>query len=200
MFREAATKGDSINLEVYMTSVTSYISKCIDDVTVSKAIITRSDQKPWMTAKVHALLKSRDYAFRAGDKTALKSARAKLSRAIREAKCAHAQRIHSHFQDSGDSAQTTLGSSTIVPTCLKTMTIVPVPKKSMVSCLNDYRPIALTPIVMKCFKRLVMRHIKTELPPSLDPLRIIQSRSTDDAITTTLHLALTHLDNKDSYV
>ncbi len=29
------------------------------------------------------------------------------------------------------------------------MTIITVPKKSPVSCLNDYRPIALTPIIMK---------------------------------------------------
>ncbi|KAI5620338.1 gastrula zinc finger protein XlCGF28.1-like [Silurus asotus] len=93
-------------------------------------------------------------------------------------------------------------SSNIVPTCLKTTTIVPVPKKSTVSCLNDYRPVALTPIVMKCFERLVMRHIKTQLPPSLDPMQFAYrpNRSTDDAISTTLHLALTHLDNKDSYV
>ncbi|KAK3549941.1 hypothetical protein QTP86_016871, partial [Hemibagrus guttatus] len=100
---EAATNGDSINLKEYTTSVTSHIGKCIDDVTVSKTITTRSNQKPWMTAKVHALLKSRDSAFRAGEKTALKTARAKLYRAIREAKHAHAQRIHGHFQDSGDS-------------------------------------------------------------------------------------------------
>ncbi|KAF7701776.1 hypothetical protein HF521_001059, partial [Silurus meridionalis] len=33
---------------------------------------------------------------------AKKTARAKLSRAIREAKCAHAKKIHNHFQDSGD--------------------------------------------------------------------------------------------------
>ncbi|KAK3523732.1 hypothetical protein QTP70_009253 [Hemibagrus guttatus] len=58
MFREAATNGESINLEEYTTSVTSYISKCIDDVTVSKTITTRSNQKPWMTAEVGALLKS----------------------------------------------------------------------------------------------------------------------------------------------
>ncbi|KAK3560784.1 hypothetical protein QTP86_019477, partial [Hemibagrus guttatus] len=38
MFREAATNGDSINLEEYTTSVTSYIGKCIDDVTVSKPV------------------------------------------------------------------------------------------------------------------------------------------------------------------
>ncbi|KAK3546812.1 hypothetical protein QTP86_002919 [Hemibagrus guttatus] len=92
-------------------------------------------------------------------------------------------------------------SSAIVPTCLKTTIIVPVPKKSTVSCLNDYRTVALTPIVMKYFKRLVMRHIKTELPPSLDPLQFAYcpNRSTDDAIPTTFHLSLTHLDNKDTY-
>ncbi|KAK3532864.1 hypothetical protein QTP70_000782 [Hemibagrus guttatus] len=55
---------------------------------------------------------------------------------------------------------------------------------------------------MKCFERLVMRHIKTQPPPSLDPLQFAYSlnHSTDDAITTTLHLSLTHLDNKDTYV
>ncbi|KAK2882761.1 hypothetical protein Q8A73_021694 [Channa argus] len=36
MFREAATNGDSINLEEYTSTVTSYISKCVDDVTISK--------------------------------------------------------------------------------------------------------------------------------------------------------------------
>ncbi|KAI5085621.1 gastrula zinc finger protein XlCGF28.1-like, partial [Silurus meridionalis] len=81
-------------------------------------------------------------------------------------------------------------SSATVPTCLKTTTIIPMPKKSTLSCLNDYHPIALTPIVMKCCERRVMRHIKTQLPPA----------SMDDAISTTLHLALNQLDNKDSYV
>ncbi|KAI4878319.1 hypothetical protein NFI96_009004 [Prochilodus magdalenae] len=81
-------------------------------------------------------------------------------------------------------------------------TIIPMPKKSTVSCLNYYLPAPLTPIIMKCFERLVMRHIKGQLPPSLDPLQFVYrpNRSTDDAITTTLHLALTHLDNKDTYV
>ncbi|KAK3506468.1 hypothetical protein QTP70_001152 [Hemibagrus guttatus] len=57
MFREAATKGDTTDLEEYMSSVTSYISKCIDDVTISRSITTHSNQKPWMTAKVCALLR-----------------------------------------------------------------------------------------------------------------------------------------------
>ncbi len=56
-------------------------------------------------------------------------------------------------------------SQAVVPTCLKSTTIIPVPKKSPVSCLNDYRPIALTPIMMKCFERLVMHNIKNKPPP-----------------------------------
>ncbi len=93
-------------------------------------------------------------------------------------------------------------SQAVVPTCLKSTTIIPVPKQSPVSCLNDYRPIALTPIMMKCFERLVMHNIKNSLPNTLDPLQFAYrpNRSTDDAISSTLHLALTHLENKDSYV
>ncbi len=70
------------------------------------------------------------------------------------------------------------------------------------SCLNDYHPIALTPNIMKCFERLVMHNIKTRLPNTHDPLQLAYrpNRSTDDAISSTLHLALTHLENKDSYV
>ncbi|KAF7699814.1 hypothetical protein HF521_002772 [Silurus meridionalis] len=63
MFREAATNSKSINLEEYTSSVTSYISKCIDDMTISKTITTGSNQKPYMTAKVHAQLKQRDSTF-----------------------------------------------------------------------------------------------------------------------------------------
>ncbi len=47
-----------------------------------------------------------------------------------------------------------------------------------------------------------MQKIKTSLPNTLDLLQFAYrpNRSTDDAISTTLHLALTHLENKDSYV
>ncbi len=90
----------------------------------------------------------------------------------------------------------------VVPTCFKAATIIPVPKKSSPSCFNDYCPVALTPIVMKCFERLVMQHIKSVLPPSLDPFQFAyrSNRLTDDAIATALHPTLTHLDKKDSYV
>ncbi|KAK3565926.1 hypothetical protein QTP86_021443, partial [Hemibagrus guttatus] len=250
MFRDAATKDDTTDLEEYMSSVTSYISKCIDDVTISKSITTRSNQKPWVTTKVRALPKSRDFAFKAGDKDALRTAQAKLSRAIREAKRTHSQRIHGHFQSSGNTQRMWQGIQSITnfrpapPACdsdaslpdalnnfyarfaaqndmtaRKTIPpledqhhcpnvpkdhhhIIPVPKKSPLSCLNDYHPVALAPIIMKCFERLIMRQIKDLLPQSLDPKQFAYrpNRSMDDAISITLHLSITHLENKDNYV
>ena len=91
-----------------------------------------------------------------------------------------------------------------VPTCFKRATIVPVPKKAKVTELNDYRPVALTFAILKCFERLVKDHITSTstLPDTLDPLQFAYrpNRSTDDAITITLHTALTHLDKRNTYV
>ncbi len=72
------------DLQEYTETVTAYIKKCIDDVTVTKTITTRANQKPWMTAEVRGLLKTRDDAFRSGDKAVLRTVRANLSRGIKK--------------------------------------------------------------------------------------------------------------------
>ncbi|KAK1797989.1 hypothetical protein P4O66_000750 [Electrophorus voltai] len=84
----------------------------------------------------------------------------------------------------------------IVPSSFKRSTIVPVPKKPRPSDLNDYRPVALTSVVMKCFEKLVRDFITSSLPASMDPLQFAyrHNRSTDDAIAHLLHTTLTHLD------
>ncbi len=86
-----------------------------------------------------------------------------------------------------------------VPTCLRSATIIPVPKQSAIRSLNDYRPVALTPLVMKCFERLVMGHLKNSIPPSLDhhQFAYMANRSTEDAVSLALH---TTLDQWDNYV
>ena len=88
-----------------------------------------------------------------------------------------------------------------VPTCLKTSIIVPVPKQSAVVSLNDYRPVALTSVIMKCFERLVLDYIKASLPPSLDPWQFAyrRNRSTDDAVSIVLHTVLSHLEQQGTY-
>jgi hypothetical protein len=54
----------------------------------------------------------------------------------------------------------------VIPTCFKQATIVPVPKDSKVTCLTDYRPIALTSVAMKCSERLV-KDYHQQHPPGL---------------------------------
>ncbi len=44
-------------------------------------------------------------------------------------------------------------ATSVVPTSFKKSIIIPVPKNNKPSCLNDYRPVALTSIVMKVFER-----------------------------------------------
>ncbi|KAK3569479.1 hypothetical protein QTP86_031423 [Hemibagrus guttatus] len=90
----------------------------------------------------------------------------------------------------------------IVPPCLKSSIIVPLPKKSHISSLSDYRPGALTPVVMKCFEKLVRSHITSLLPPSLDSHQFAYkgNRSTEDAVATALHAAFSHLEKQGSYV
>uniref|UniRef100_A0A3P9JDD6 Reverse transcriptase domain-containing protein n=1 Tax=Oryzias latipes TaxID=8090 RepID=A0A3P9JDD6_ORYLA len=87
-------------------------------------------------------------------------------------------------------------SQSVIPTCFKESVIVPVPKKPHPTSLNDYRPVALTSVVMKCFERLIKDFIISSLPDTLDPLQFAyrSNRSTDDAISHLLHTSLTHLD------
>jgi hypothetical protein len=58
-------------------------------------------------------------------------------------------------------------AESVIATCFKQTTIVPVHKIEKVACLNDYRPVAQTSVAMKCFERLVMAHINTIIPETL---------------------------------
>lgn len=62
---------------------------------------------------------------------------------------------------------------------------IPVAKTPVLLCLNDCHPVPVTPIVTKCFEWLVKPHIAANLLASL----------TEDKVYTTLHTALTHLEN-----
>uniref|UniRef100_A0A669C6E4 Reverse transcriptase domain-containing protein n=1 Tax=Oreochromis niloticus TaxID=8128 RepID=A0A669C6E4_ORENI len=80
-------------------------------------------------------------------------------------------------------------------------TIIPVPKKPRITGLNDYRPVALTSVVMKSFERLVLSYLKTLTAPLLDPLQFAYTvkRSLDGAINMALHFTLQHLDSPGTY-
>ncbi|KAL0165593.1 hypothetical protein M9458_037437, partial [Cirrhinus mrigala] len=67
----------------------------------------------------------------------------------------------------------------IVPSCFKCSTIIPVPKKPKTTGLNDYRPVALTSVVMKSFERLVLAYLKDITGPLLDPLQFAYRANRD---------------------
>ncbi|KAL0195062.1 hypothetical protein M9458_008634 [Cirrhinus mrigala] len=89
-----------------------------------------------------------------------------------------------------------------VPDCLKRSTIIPVPKKSKITGLNHYRPVALTSVVMKSFEKLVLAYLKDITGPLLDPLQFAYraNRSVDDAVNIGLYFILQHLDRPGTYV
>ncbi len=84
-----------------------------------------------------------------------------------------------------------------VPCCF----IIPVPKKPKITGLNDYRPVALTSVVMKSLERLVLAYLKDITRPLLDPLQFAYraNRSVDDAVNMGLHYILQHLDKPGNY-
>ena len=92
-------------------------------------------------------------------------------------------------------------SEKTVPTIWKTSEIVPIPKKNKPAVLNDYRPIALTSIAMKCLEKLVLKHILSHCEPCLDDYQFAytKERSTEDAVLVLLDRVLKHLDQPNTY-
>ena len=71
-------------------------------------------------------------------------------------------------------------------------------KQSAVSSLHDYYPVTLTPILLKCFEKMVLQNIRDNIPASLDSHQsaVRTNRSMEDAVSTALHSVFTHLENK----
>ncbi|KAK3574274.1 hypothetical protein QTP86_004379 [Hemibagrus guttatus] len=105
------------------------------------------------------------------------------------------------FEDAPQMLNRVHNTWVIVP-CFKRSTIIPIPKKPKITGLNDYRPVALTSVVMKSFERLVLAYLKNITGPLLDPLQFAYraNRSVDDAVNMGLHFILQHLDKSGTYV
>ena len=89
-----------------------------------------------------------------------------------------------------------------IPTQWKTSTIIPIPKKNPPKRLNDFRPVALTSIAMKCLERIM----KCELVNRAYDKRILDTHqfayrhqlSAEDALLTSVDLISSHLDTSPS--
>ncbi len=73
--------------------------------------------------------------------------------------------------------------------------IVPVAKTKFPQELNDFRPVALTSLVMKCLEKVVKDEILQQSKDSLDPLQFAfrQGRWVEDANLTLFNYLLSHL-------
>ena len=89
-----------------------------------------------------------------------------------------------------------------VPDLWKKSVICPVPKKNKPVSLNDYRPVALTSIIMKCFEKIVLKNLLVQTTPFMDSNQFAYkpNRSTDDATLTLLHNTYSHLEKAGSFV
>ena len=83
-----------------------------------------------------------------------------------------------------------------VPRIWKDAVIVPVPKCSRLSELNDFRPVALTSIIMKIFEKLVRVEILRNTVSAIDQLQFAYrpKRGVEDATVTLLNLLFKHLE------
>jgi hypothetical protein len=89
-----------------------------------------------------------------------------------------------------------------VPSAWKSSCIVPVPKKTIVTCLNDLRPVALTSHVMKVFERLVLPTLRFQVSDFQDPLQFAYRArvGVDDALLFLVNTIYSHLEKSGSYV
>ncbi len=88
---------DQSDLELYTSTVLSYINFCTDIVTLEKQIKVYPNQKPWFNNRVRELLRVRDAALRSRDREEYGRARANLHRGITQAKREYKQRIEDNF-------------------------------------------------------------------------------------------------------
>ena len=95
--------------------------------------------------------------------------------------------------------QQSLNNSTI-PTIWKTSEIIPIAKKPSPSCLNDYRPVALTPILMKCFEKVIKHILSDQIKSFTDPLQFAytKNRCVEDATLCLIDYVLHHLDKRNT--
>lgn len=74
---------------------------------------------------------------------------------------------------------------------------MPVPKKSAITSLNDYHPVPLTLVIMKCLERIVLKYINDVIPVGLDSHQFAykENQSAEDGVSLALHTALSHLEH-----
>ncbi len=179
-------------------------TKCIDDVVPTKTIRIYPNQKPWINSDVRSALSAWTSAFKSGNTDDRKQASYDLRRSIKAAKRTYKNNVEEHFNNNNPRSMwqginNITGFKGIKPATVNIAASLP---DELNTFYARFEAVALTPIFSKCFEKLVRDYICSVLPASLDPLQFAyrSNSSTDDAIAFTLHTALSHLENKNTFL
>ena len=74
------------------------------------------------------------------------------------------------------------------------------PKKPSITGLNDYRPVALTSVIMKIFEKIICDHLSKAV--RLDPFQFAYRTNKsveEDAVSLGIHSILQHLESPGNY-
>ena len=68
--------------------------------------------------------------------------------------------------------------------------------------MNDFRPIALTCSIMKCFENILLKWLLNQVSPYLDQMQFAyrENRGVEDAVLVFLHKLYSHLDTMRTYI
>ena len=89
-----------------------------------------------------------------------------------------------------------------IPVSWKTSEIIPLPKKPAPVCNNDYRPVALTSIEMKCLERIVKNVLCKQVKPHSDQYQFAytSNRCVEDATLALTDFVLKHVDKRNTSI
>lgn len=84
-----------------------------------------------------------------------------------------------------------------IPTLWKTSTVIPIPKSNNSNEMSEFRPVALTSLVMKSFEKILKNYILSFTEGRLDPLQFAyqQNKSVEDAKLLLSNSLYKHLEN-----
>jgi hypothetical protein len=84
-----------------------------------------------------------------------------------------------------------------IPEIWKTSEVIPLAKKASPECYNDYRPVALTSIIMKCLERIVKNVLCEQTKPYADchQFAYTRNRCVEDATVSLTNYVMKHVDN-----
>ncbi|KAL0150724.1 hypothetical protein M9458_053947 [Cirrhinus mrigala] len=189
------------DLDELTETVTSYISFCEDMCIPTRTYLTYNNDKPWFTAKLRQLCQAKEDAYSdvssvwKGLKVITNYKTPSPSTVENQQLADDLNEFYCRFEKTPLTPPTTLLSPTPALQISED-------EKPKITGLNDYRPVALTSVVMKSFEKLVLAYLKDITGPLLDPLQFAYraNRSVDDAVNMGLHFILQHLDKSGTYV